>query len=196
VFKKIALALALGLTPSIALAQGPNQFFTYPGNYFFPDKVCIGTTSNCLGGGSGGLTLVGGLSASNPFVVNSFNGNYTAAPVGLVIGHINETCQPYNPVDAAASHSPYPLLDSNGLRGATISIGIANGTFPGSAPFPLGTVVIPDSPQLGPWVTSVTSAIAIPYMVQAGDGIIQTITVTGNPLAVVSPTNCLTFIGP
>ena len=120
------------------------------------------------------LTSAGG-TLLNPLSIQPYNDITYYVPAGMVIGHINVTCPPFNPVDAAVGNSNYHTLDVNGLGGGTINFGIINGTYSGNSPLILGSVVIPDSPQAGPWVTSVTSAVSTPYAVLPGDALVLTV---------------------
>ena len=104
----------------------------------------------------------------------------------------------YNAVDASANASHgygfYNILDSTGLGGATIKFGIANGTYSTASPLVLGTVVIPTSPQAGPWITSVTSAVGTPYTTLAGDAI--TLYISAMSSATQKVYDCEGFVGP
>jgi|SRR5665213_2171547 len=191
--KKLLVSLILSLMPISAMAVAPNQFYTLPGNYFFPDKLCIGTTTNCLNGINGvpfTLVPIGFNIASNPFPSSAV----AAIPTGIILGHMNVSCISYNPADALASIGPYTPLDSSGLGGATITYGITNATFSRSSPLILGTLVLPTSPQAGPWVTSVNSPIGSPYTILPGDNLTLSVT-SVSPAAQVAQ-GCFAYAGP
>jgi len=158
----------------------------------------IDTGSACGGAPSlklvdAGLPGFGSAQVNAPASWAAINGGVVGLPLGAVISEINISCQDFNATDAAAGNSVYTPLSAAGLGGATFSFGIANGTFSGSAPFNLGSVVIPDSPQGGPWVTHSTSSIT-PYTVLAGDSLVVLVTaVSGTTTQWVG--NCEVFIG-
>jgi hypothetical protein len=91
------------------------------------------------------------------------------APVGNTIHNLNVTCSAFNATDAGGT-SNYNPLDANGLGGYTTDIAVVNASFSVSAPHLIGSVIIPTSPQAGPWVTSVTTAVT-PYNMLAGDSL-------------------------
>lgn len=124
----------------------------------------------------------------------AYTGFTMTGPLGMTVGHISVECASYNPTDAGGN-SQYNALTSTGLGGATVNFGIVNGTHSGTAPLALGSVVMPDSPQAGPWVTSVTTAVATPYTILAGDAFAVTVTNTSvGPLQ--WDTNCIPMVGP
>jgi hypothetical protein len=130
-------------------------------------------------------------------VATTWNGtthSYGMIPVGTSIGHLNVSCAAFNAADAAAGNSTYASLDINGLGGGTISFGIINSANPGTAPLSLGSVVIPQSPQAGPWVTSVTSSVS-PYSVLAGDSL-QVLVSSVSGTATQWAAACIPMIGP
>jgi len=163
----------------------------------------IPTGSPC----GGGQTFEPIFSATNGYYFNAvgngplspdgpYNGNQLfVVPVGITIGHINVACNAFNAADAAAfPGNPYSTLAADGLGGGTIDFGIVNATHSGTAPLNLGSVIIPTSPQAGPWVTSVTSAVGSPYTTQAGDGIVAIISAADATAQVVSA--CVPQVGP
>jgi hypothetical protein len=148
-------------------------------------------TSALFFGGPNGLALA----------VAPFNGATSIAPVGMVIGHIYVIGCTYNSADASAfgpaanGGGYYNPLDGHGLGGGTIQFGITNATHSGSSPLIIGSVVIPDSPQAGPWVTSGASTLSSPYTVLPGDNFVVTVTsVSATATQFVSC--CIPFIGP
>jgi hypothetical protein len=203
--KKFSIALSLLLLiPSSALAQSSDQFFTQPGNWLFTGEVCSGTITNCIGG-SGGSSLIslisdGGTSvpsgAGNISDLPYTEGSLSQAPLGISIGHINVTCSAYTTANASAGYEAYSYtpLDATGLGGGTINFAITNTTYPISAPLVLGSVIIPSSPQFGPWITAVTSSVATPYTILPGDNVIMSITDVASTTQTVS--GCMPYIGP
>lgn len=143
----------LTTTGSACASGGGSQFYTLTG-----------------GGAQIGLPGIGGGKLSN----QSYTGSQLFAPIGFTVGHLFVSCAAYNASDAGGN-SPYNPLDSSGLGGATVHFGITNGTYTGESPLNLGTVVIPTSPQAGPWVTSVVASSSISYTVAAGDGFVVTV---------------------
>jgi len=143
---------------------------------------------NASGGGGGAsffpIMFVGVTFLPTPLANLSYgnqNNSYQiqeGIPAGMIIGHLNVACAAYNPTDAAASQNEYSPLDANGLGGATIGVAIVNGSHSVLSPNVIGSVVIPTSPQGGPWVTTVTSAVGTPYTIQAGDSIVADVTAT------------------
>lgn len=133
-----------------------------------------------------------------PIAVTTFagiNGTVGLIPVGTVIGHINVSCADYNSTDATAGNSPYSPLSSTGLGGGTIQFGIADAAHSGTAPLSLGAVVIPDSPQAGPYAVASTASVGTPYTVLAGDSLVMIVSaVSGTAAQWVSA--CVPMIGP
>jgi hypothetical protein len=218
------LVLTLALSPVVSPAATLDLFgtnYVFENNLLISSLAvgeCVQTGAGGLltttgaacggGGGGGGVALTGvtsggvigtflpgigpaALAVTNWLSVSAAVGDI---PVGTTIGHINVSCSAYNSADVTAGNSPYSPLDANGLGGGTIDFGIQNATFSGAAPFNLGSVVIPDSPQAGPWVTSVTSAVT-PYTVLSGDSLVMTVpTISGTATQWVY--DCTPMIGP
>lgn len=212
-FLALVFAFGLAMLPVGALAQTAPYPFPYSitigQNY--TSGLCVTTgaagvlqDTACSGGGSGatfiplwvGLNqnLTNGQSPLTALAYGAVGYAYNI-PVGFVIGHLNVTCEPYNAADSASSVGPYTPLNSNGLGGGTITFAIVNGTYPESAPFTLGSVVIPTSAQTGPYVVSATSTVGTPYTVLANDGLTFEVTAVSGTAAqwVV---NCSGFVGP
>lgn len=147
---------------------------------------------NASGGGSGSPTYIllsyNGNGSMYPLVASAImnqpygqtNGQptYGTPPLGMVIGHVAVSCDAYNAADAAAGNVPYGPLDSNGLGGATINFAVTNATYSAASPLVLGSVVIPTSPQAGPYVVNGTSTVSSPYTVLGGDSVIIQVTGT------------------
>lgn len=71
-------------------------------------------------------------------------------------------CAPYNPVIAAVQPGDYPYFTkTNGIAGGTVTFHEYKLT---GAIVTVGTIVLPTSPHGGPYVNSVTSTLATPYI--------------------------------
>ena len=117
----------------------------------------------------------GGSLANTTYVCCS---RFSTAPLGMTIGHLNVSCAAYNAADAATGLGAYKALSAAGLGGATIHFGVANAANSALTPLNLGQVVIPTSPQAGPWVTAATGTVATPYTVAPGDMMVVTVSNT------------------
>lgn len=221
-FKAAALTFLLGLMPTIALAD-PTQFISDPNSYKFANVGAANLTSGqCVqvgsrgflnttgsacasGGGGSGVGFfpvpsisngLAGIGFQSPIVNTGINDHQQAGavPIGTVIGHINVTCASYNATDAGSGNGLYSPLDSNGLGGGSINFFIVNAAHPSTAPLSVGSVVLPTSPQAGPYVTSVTAAVGSPYTVLAGDSMEFSITSVSG-VASQWDTSCVPFVG-
>lgn len=167
------------------------------------------TGSACSGGGGGSINFIplmqqGAGTAGIPNLTNSplqnlpYGGSSqnitSSAPVGMTIGHLNVACASFNAADAVSGHSQYAPLDANGLGGATVGFGVVNAANSIDTPLVIGTVVIPDSPQGGPWVTNVSSVVGSPYTVLAGDTLVLGVSGT-SVTATQWATACFPMIG-
>ena len=168
-----------------------------------PTNPIINATGG--GGGTSFVPLITGYGGASFLPGNSTGvpGPLTAAPItnsnqyspalGSVIGHIAVSCASYNATDAANGYDAYTPLNASGLGGGTINFFINNATYPYTAPLALGSVVIPTSPQAGPWVTSASTAVGTPYTVLSGDSIIMSVTAVSS--AAQKVTNCIPLVG-
>lgn len=156
-----------------------------------------GTTANPIVNASGGTPFTVaflpnnfGLSSTSTYLVNSTNGYRSVLPVGFSIGHAAITCATYNAADATAGNGPYNPLDASGLGGGTVSLAITNTSFPMTAPNVIGTIVLPTSPQAGPYVSSVSVATTA-YTLGANDNLLFAVTsvsASTNPLSMCAIT--------
>lgn len=188
--RNFALSLAIA---AIAIPASAQFITETRGSHIFPDSITLGTSvsGKCVQTGTLGvlqpvtcptpsssgvpLTIVEPTGSTISALSNGNSTTYSgpgALPVGFVIGHINVTGAAYNTTDATAGNLPYTALNSDGLGGGTITFGIVNATNFFASPLVLGTVVLPTSPQGGPWVTSVTTTLGSPYTVLPGDGLV------------------------
>lgn len=115
-------------------------------------------------------------------------------PKGMSIGHLSVVCLPYNTTDTGGSNTWYNPLDSTGLGGGTINFAVASSTYPITAPHVIGSVVLPSSPQGGPWVSAVTTALGSPYIVGQSDSIVTSVTSTSTT-ASQTLYSCTPFVG-
>jgi hypothetical protein len=139
------------------------------------------------------LVYAGGL---GPMTNTPPSGNdFFVMPAAGILGHLRVTCQVYNPTDAAVlGQSNYTSLNSAGLGGGTVTIGITNGTYSVLTPLVLGSVVMPTSPQAGPWVTSVTATVGTPYAVLPNDNLTWSISAVDGSAAQWDY-GCLLYVG-
>lgn len=213
--RNLALSLVIA---SIAIPASAHFVTESQETHIFPGGITLGTSVSgkciqtvslgvlapvtCPTPGSGGsgvpLTVVQPVGAVISALSNGDSGTYTgpgALPVGFVIGHVNVTGAAYNTTDATAGNIPYTPLNSDGLGGGTITFGIINATNFFASPLVLGTVVLPTSPQGGPWVTSVTSTVSSPYTVLPGDGLV-TLTSSVDTTAAQWVSQIQAYVGP
>jgi len=129
-------------------------------------------------------------SAASPLVATSYAPPFYNVPIGSVIHNLNVTGSAFNATDAAAG-LVYNSLVAPGLGGFTVNFAIINATNSITSPKFLGSVVIPTS--AGPsCVTSVTSAVSVPYTILAGDSIVTQI-VSPDAAATQWVDNCTPF---
>lgn len=113
---------------------------------------------------------------------------------GFTIGHIAVSCGVYNEADAISGQSPYNALDSTGLGGTTFTFGVINSTHSVNSPLILGQVVIPTSPQHGPFVTSGSAAVVTPYTVTPNTSL--TLSMSGTDMSAAQQiSQCVPLIG-
>lgn len=113
---------------------------------------------------------------------------------GFVIGHIAVSCANYTLTDATANNSTYATLGAGGLGGSTVTFAVVDNSNFFASPLVLGTVVIPSSPQAGPWVTSGVSTVATPYTVTTNTSILTQITATNTGAGTVVK-SCVPTVG-
>jgi hypothetical protein len=218
-----ALAISLGtilfsVVPSLALSQAYNAGFGNINDFGLTSGNCVQastlgllttTGSACGSGGGGSSPLIPAVGTSGALIQGNTNApnqglavttlgyqaeSFYSIPIGTTIGHLNVSCESYNAADAASGNVNYTSLDANGLGGGTIQFGITNGTYSIFTPFSIGSVIIPTSPQAGPWVTSVTSSAGTPYTILSGDNLVVTVSAIDNT-ATQWANLCNVFVG-
>ena len=145
--------------------------------------------------------------ASKPYSENGTSGSwFYNIPIGMTIGHLMVNCASYNAADVAQevlngsiNYAPivseYTPLNAAGLGGGTVNFYITNATHSvTSNPLLIGSVVLPTSPQAGPYITNVTSVVSSPYTVLSDDVII--LNVTSASSATQKLEACMPYIGP
>jgi hypothetical protein len=144
--------------------------------------------------------------ASKPYSENGTSGSwFYNIPIGMTIGHLMVNCASYNAADVAQevlngsiSYAPvvsqYTPLNAAGLGGGTVNFYIINATHSiTSNPLLIGSVVLPTSPQAGPYITSASSVVSPSYTILQNDNMVLSVTSVSS--AAQTLLQCLPYIG-